>query len=172
MKISKTASGKQLISLNKQEWRNIGKKAGWMKESQESNAMDSLYNRFQGMQPSKKPIYVSLYETSRAYGGPEEGGWWYTINTLESSKKFYDQDEAEAFLNQLNAWIENNDLNAEPLSTSRGFDKYPDPSGGDPMYDHSDNDIPLGFSGDSSNYFAIIEDTQGSLETTERPHYE
>lgn len=23
--------------------------------------------------------YVSLYEQTRCYGGPEEGGWWYTV---------------------------------------------------------------------------------------------
>ena len=34
MKITKTASGKTQVSLNQQEWASIGKKAGWMKESQ------------------------------------------------------------------------------------------------------------------------------------------
>ena len=24
------------------------------------------------------PYYVNAYETYDAYGGPEEGGWWYT----------------------------------------------------------------------------------------------
>ncbi len=26
---------------------------------------------------TKKIYYVNLYETDRAYGGGEEGGWWY-----------------------------------------------------------------------------------------------
>ena len=30
MKITKLASGKQEIRINKKEWQNIGKKAGWM----------------------------------------------------------------------------------------------------------------------------------------------
>ena len=26
--------------------------------------------------------YVNTYECGRAYGGPEEGGWWYAYGTL------------------------------------------------------------------------------------------
>lgn len=33
MKIVKTASGKKTIKISKKEWSDIGKKAGWMKES-------------------------------------------------------------------------------------------------------------------------------------------
>ena len=31
----------------------------------------------------KKMVYVSLYTVERAYGGPEEGGWWYPYYELE-----------------------------------------------------------------------------------------
>jgi len=24
-------------------------------------------------------LYVNAYRVSRAYGGPEEGGWWYDV---------------------------------------------------------------------------------------------
>jgi hypothetical protein len=34
MKITKIASGKQIIKISKKEWINIGKKAGWIKTSQ------------------------------------------------------------------------------------------------------------------------------------------
>ena len=35
---------------------------------------------------------VALYETDRAYGGPEEGGWWYTCGWLVDHAKirFFD----------------------------------------------------------------------------------
>lgn len=36
MKITKTSSNKTKIILNQQEWETMGKKAGWLKESQES----------------------------------------------------------------------------------------------------------------------------------------
>lgn len=158
------------IVFSKKQWENIGKTVGWIKTSQAN--MEDLYSRFEGMQETK-PIYVSLYQTSRHYGGPEEGGWHYDVSELKSSKKFFDREEAEAFHSQLHDWIEENDLNAEPLSSSRGLDKYPDPSGGDPMYDHSDDDIPVGFSGDATNYFAVIEEQVGELDNTKEPqHYE
>lgn len=31
--------------------------------------------------------YVNTYRTGRAYGGPEEGGWWYTYGTAHASRR-------------------------------------------------------------------------------------
>lgn len=167
MKVTKTASGKKRIKISKKEWQSIGKKAGWMKVAE----IEELYEQYD-MARSDKPIYVSLYETSRNYGGPEEGGWWYTDYSLQSSKIFYDREEAEKFADALRNGVEAKGLNDESLSSARGMDQYEDPSGGDPMYDHSDADIPLGFSGAAKNYTVIVEDQSGSSATRERPHYE
>jgi hypothetical protein len=30
-------------------------------------------------------VYINVYYTDRAYGGPEEGGWWYTWGKIERS---------------------------------------------------------------------------------------
>ena len=30
----------------------------------------------------KHAFYLAVYEVDRAYGGPEEGGWWYDTGTL------------------------------------------------------------------------------------------
>jgi len=158
MKLVKTASGKQTIKISKSDWVAIGKQAGWEPADE--------YTEVQ------KPVYVSVYETSRNYGGPEEGGWWYTSYSLENSKEFINQTEAEEYAEGLRNRIKGEGLNDEPLSSARGMDTYPDPSGGDPMYDHSDADIPLGFAGDPRNYVVRIEEVRGSSETTERPHYE
>jgi hypothetical protein len=170
MKITKTASGKRSVKISKKEWESIGRTAGWVKEAQEED-LEKHFDHYQRGR-SDKPMFVSLYETERAYGGPEEGGWWYDINEVKSSQKFFDRDEAEAFLQTIRAKIESQGLNNEDLASSRGMDGYIDPSNGDPMYDHSDADIPLGFSGDARNYWATIEETQGENETTETPHYE
>ena len=168
MKILKTTSGKKTLKISKKEWENIGKKQGWMRKAQDlENAFETYRNR-----EPVKPVYVSVYETSRAYGGPEEGGWWYTDNTLVESKKFYDKEEAEAFAEALRSDMESSGANDEDMHSSKGMDGYPDPSGGDPMYDHSDADIPLGFAGTARNYFVEIEDRPGESSTTERPHYE
>jgi len=34
MKVTKTASGKKTIKMSKREWESLGKKAGWMDESE------------------------------------------------------------------------------------------------------------------------------------------
>ena len=167
VKLVKTANGNE-IKLSKSEWESIGKTAGWMKEANDINA---LFDQYQSVRP-EKPVYVSIYETSRAYGGPEEGGWWYTESHLQNSKKFYDREEAEKFAEALENGIEAQGANDEDLGSSRGMDTYPDPSGGDPMYDHSDNDIPLGFDGLARNYRVMIEERAGENATEGRPHYE
>ncbi len=134
--------------------------------------LDTIYKEFRTKHESSKPIYVSLYEVDRCYGGPEEGGWWYDAYHLLSTKKFFDAEEAQTFCDALNQSIEKSGLNDEDLSSSRGFDQYPDPSNGDPMYDHSDDDIPIGFSGLATNQRAYVEDVAGENETKEVPHYE
>lgn len=43
---------------------------------------------------------VSLYLIDRAYGGPEEGGWWFTYGQPEGSeydRKFTSEAEARAY---------------------------------------------------------------------------
>ena len=162
------------ITISKSQWEKIGRQSGWMKKSQEQDNQDNieeLFKEYQGVRVNK-PIYVSMYEVSRNYGGPEEGGWWYDAYELKSSKKFYDQEEAEKFEDALIHGIEAQGLNEEDLSSARGMDTYPDPSQGDPMYDHSDADIPRGFAGAPTNYTVYIEDFPGQNETKERPHYE
>ncbi|HIA51309.1 MAG TPA: hypothetical protein EYN91_04375 [Candidatus Melainabacteria bacterium] len=37
--------------------------------------------------PSKHPCYVSIYLEDRAYGGPEEGGWWYDYGVLQADPR-------------------------------------------------------------------------------------
>jgi hypothetical protein len=32
--------------------------------------------------------YANVYELDRVYGGPEEGGWWFTTFTPRESRKF------------------------------------------------------------------------------------
>jgi hypothetical protein len=40
----------------------------------------------------KAPIYVNVYERGQAYGGPEEGGWWYdTFDPVEVDDQQQDQ---------------------------------------------------------------------------------
>ena len=34
----------------------------------------------------KSPRFISVYATTRHYGGPEEGGWWYNVSDCLQSK--------------------------------------------------------------------------------------
>jgi hypothetical protein len=36
------------------------------------------------------PFYVAAIATGRRYGGPEEGGWWYDVTTIEAVRKAWD----------------------------------------------------------------------------------
>jgi len=38
--------------------------------------------------------YVNIYRTEREYGGPEEGGWWFTTGECIESRKFNEHSEA------------------------------------------------------------------------------
>lgn len=47
---------------------------------------------------------VSIYLIDRAYGGPEEGGWWFTYGepqVTEHLRAFSDKEEAEAYRESL-----------------------------------------------------------------------
>ena len=63
-----------------------------------------------GLTPSheaKNWLYVNEYEVQRAYGGPEEGGWWYDRGTFivclgEADSPEMAEHIREAFIPQLN----------------------------------------------------------------------
>lgn len=40
------------------------------------------------------PYYVNIYICGRAYGGPEEGGWWYNYGVLAGSEIFETRNKA------------------------------------------------------------------------------
>lgn len=39
--------------------------------------------------------YINAYDHNRAYGGPEEGGWWFDTGTLLASVPFHTDEQAE-----------------------------------------------------------------------------
>ena len=44
--------------------------------------------------PKNYPLFVSAYDHVRAYGGPEEGGWWYDVYTLQGSVEVNNKEES------------------------------------------------------------------------------
>jgi hypothetical protein len=56
------------------------------------------------MSKRKPKLYVNAYETDQAFGGPEEGGWWYEygIPTGEPAATFFNEENAYAFCRRMN----------------------------------------------------------------------
>jgi len=46
------------------------------------------------MDTDTKNIYVNVYEITRCYGGPEEGGWWYDTGVTLISEEVSNMEEA------------------------------------------------------------------------------
>ena len=65
--------------------------------------------------------YVNTYECGRAYGGPEEGGWWYAYGTpTEKSIVCATEEEAwQKWEERVNAWAEYN-AGHEPIENLNG----------------------------------------------------
>jgi hypothetical protein len=60
---------------------------------------------------------VGVFLVDKAYGGPEEGGWWYTYGNpvfdvgLPVPIVTTNEDEAVTVMNDMNKWIEDQGLN-------------------------------------------------------------
>jgi hypothetical protein len=69
--------------------------------------------------PAPEFYTVAVYEEDRAYGGPEEGGWWYDCGTrvdrpsecgmtgADFPRIFAHEDEASVYCRELNARLDN-----------------------------------------------------------------
>ena len=51
-------------------------------------------------------LYVNCYMIDQAYGGPEEGGWWYTVGRPVESRLAENDVEAEDILAERRAFWE------------------------------------------------------------------
>ena len=71
MKIVKTASGKQTIKMSKNEWKAIGKKAGWMGAQISSQPYDAAKSK-QWAESTNNP-YVIMYINKLNH--EVEAGW-------------------------------------------------------------------------------------------------
>ena len=70
--------------------------------------------------------YVNAYETYDAYGGPEEGGWWYTVGT-PTGESFGPFDDIETAWEQeyvLRDWADGKNEGRWPRHSSNGGDWF------------------------------------------------
>lgn len=112
--------------------------------------------------------YVSLYRKEQCYGGPEEGGWWYDVWTLDGSLRFPTRIAAETYLSAAKAVVSARNKKEAPIR-HRAMAALPDV---ETAY-HDEGYIPAGWS-DGGEWHVTIEDRQGSLDNSNdgRPHYE
>ena len=71
-----------------------------------------------------RTLYVNVYQVERAYGGSEEGGWWYDAGTVLETKErlcacdlpvitwpVSDEYGREGYRAELDTWVANHDEN-------------------------------------------------------------
>ena len=141
--------------------------------AQSANLMEALAAKIQGEPDFKKasPVFVSIYNRAQCYGGPEEGGWWYDVYSLQGGKPFATREEAEIWLEAAKQEIERMNEESAPARW-RAMASLPD-CDNEPLPDSGEGYIPRGWD-DGGELEILIEDTLGQLDNTRepRPHYE
>ena len=67
----------------------IAPSAGWEDEPDINYGLLSELERAASVARTADPLYyINEYEVTREYGGPEEGGWYYTVYRLHRSAAF------------------------------------------------------------------------------------
>mgnify|MGYP003644563732 CR=1 FL=1 len=110
-------------------------------------------------------MYLNIYQCSQAYGGPEEGGWWYSCGELIDSKRISNLTRARQTVKELNKKFKNDDKGEYQMGFG-GFDGCDDSGEGDDDY------LMLGGHWGFSDVRACIEEHPGKNYPSERPHYE
>lgn len=89
--------------------------------------------------------FVNVYLIDRAYGGPEEGGWWYKCGSFVRGQQVHDDEEAERVKATLQAWCDE---------------------------ENSQRRSDIGSVLSEGRYDVYIEDEPGESFPEVRPHYE
>ena len=125
--------------------------------------------------PDRMDWYVNIYKVDRAYGGPEEGGWYYDVGELVESKCFDWADpsnrEGKTHANAVaySEQVEQELKETEKLPYNMGYGPHDgcDPDG------NGDDDylIPGGKWGEGS-YKIEVSPKKGANYPTERPYWD
>jgi len=120
----------------------------------------------QAFDKAKDGIYLSVYLVERAYGGPEEGGWWFDCLTYEGSVFCASEKAEEAFMQSLEKIARQK--TKEELEPCR--QRHYDMLGDDETVASScpEGYIPSGWS-DGGEYRIIREKTPGMFDTRNQP---
>ena len=130
-------------------------------------------------------VYLNTYKVHQAYGGPEEGGWWYDVGipvnsflvTNEDYESWYacegldlsEDEKDEVWRERAKQREAYNDVwkkgrEATPIKNDCGGYTFV-------LTDDDENEIPSGYYEDN-NYVTVFEDHFAEHYPQERPHYE
>ena len=108
--------------------------------------------------------FVNIYEVSQHYGGPEEGGWWYTAGELVETAGPMPEEQAR----ELATAVRSRDKSK--LQYMMGFN---DTDGCDPDGNGDDSFLMRGGAWGYCDVTAYVQDKPGPEYFPERrPHYE
>jgi hypothetical protein len=114
-------------------------------------------------------VYLNTYETWQAYGGPEEGGWWYECGEPVQSILISDED--------LEEWLEKTDydyrmdlLRQTTYNYTKGNPATPKDTGYGGYTFMPESDEPTGYYEDNS-FSSCFEENFAKFYPEERPYY-
>ena len=108
--------------------------------------------------------FVNVYRTERAYGGPEEGGWWYNKGEYLGSYGMYAEGRANLVRERVRKLYKD-----EPKTYHMG---YGDHDGVDSSGEADDNYLIRGGSWGSDNIEIVIENKEGCDYPRYRPTWD
>lgn len=108
--------------------------------------------------------FISVYECTETYGGPEEGGWWYWHKTLTSTCSFFTNEGMRAYL--INTIKEYQDMPDNELPT----EQFPSPD----IFDEDTEAVVYQDNPYHAHFIVklVVESFPGEHQTVRRPFYE
>jgi hypothetical protein len=119
----------------------------------------------------QKKYYVNIYKTGRAYGGPEEGGWFYGYGEFEHTLAICPQRGQAAKLAEKirESFKEGNTAGVALAVNQMGFGPH---DGADPNGEGDDRYLMSGGQWGDESLRCMVETHKGKDFPEERPHYE
>jgi hypothetical protein len=111
--------------------------------------------------------FVNLYRTTRAYGGPEEGGWWYTQGEIVQSFGMYSTQDRAKRVKQIVQKVIDNERKQPTQHTG-----YGDHDGVDAAGNGDDNYLIRGGAWGAEDLEIRLETKQGTNFPQYRPVYD
>lgn len=116
------------------------------------------------------PVFLNTYERHMAYGGPEEGGWWYDCGTPVQSIFYSDEDydtwsekadwDELKIIRDKTTYAYTEGRSPKPISNGSGGYTFR-PGDDEPVAHYMKDDI-----------FTCFEDHYAEAYPEQKPHYE